>query len=315
MPALGRAEHEGMQPFVPEIAPSTMDRLLRIARQATGMRPGAGMSRLLARRIRRRLAALALGSCEDYCELLAAGDEREWRFFIDAVATGETYFFRGAGLWRRFAEQVIPALVDEKRRAGNRSLRLWSAASSNGAEAYTLALVLRHAAPVLEGWDIQIVGTDISARAIEAARAARYDAYAVGRVPAELLRRYFVADACGALYQVCDEIRRRVRFAQHDLREPFAANEFDVVLLRNVLMYFDRSTSRRVLRSVMSAVRPGGYLVTGDADPAQWSEAAGSLVYREGLSRTWECIAPFIYRASGMAAPLPGATPAGVTTF
>lgn len=204
-----------------------------------------------------------LQSLNDLCALLRA--QRSGRVFDevrDAMTTNETLFFRDAVPFKAIREILIPEMFRE--RNGSRRLTFWSAASSSGQEAYSLAMMLLDMG--MESRDIEILGTDISDKILEQAVAGRYTQAEVGRgLPAQQLVKYFRRER--AEWQIKDEIRRLVRFQPFDLRGRMSAlGRFDFVLCRNVLIYFDVDTKKRILEEMESTMNPGGFLLLGGAE-------------------------------------------------
>ncbi len=221
---------------------------------------------LLSNRLRKRLKALDLESFSAYHDLLLdkKGCEEELPNFLSAVTTNETYFFRNEQLWKFVGTDFVKNLV-ETRTKGTKTVRVWSAASSSGEEAYTCAIVLRENLPSFSSWNVSIIGSDISSRVLDKAKGGVYDAYAVSRMPPEVLKKWFkIADGS---HTVRDELKKMVRFQTHNLRDPFPNARFDLVFLRNVLMYFDLEMKKRVIKHVGDALVPGGHLIVGDVDP------------------------------------------------
>ncbi len=184
------------------------------------------------------------------------------RRIVDALTTNETSWFRDGEPFNRLVTMVLPDLI--ARRAGNRSLQIWSAACSSGQEPYTLAMVLQDSLPA--GWSFEIVGTDISTEMLSRADAGQYSQLEVNRgLPATLLVRHF--ERTGANWQVSPALRKTVSFRRLNLAAPLPAlGPFDVVFLRNVLIYFDVETKRSVLQRVASTMRPDGWLFLGAAE-------------------------------------------------
>jgi chemotaxis protein methyltransferase CheR len=184
------------------------------------------------------------------------------RRIVDALTTNETSFFRDGEPFNQLVTMVLPDLVS--RRAGNRNLKIWSAACSSGQEPYTLAMVLQDALP--PGWSFDIVGTDISTEMLGRAEAGLYSQLEVNRgLPATLLVRHFERN--GAAWKVSPALRRSVSFRRLNLAAPFPAmGPFDIVFIRNVLIYFDVETKRGVLQRVASTLRPDGWLFLGSAE-------------------------------------------------
>ncbi|MCC7292251.1 MAG: protein-glutamate O-methyltransferase CheR [Phycisphaerales bacterium] len=247
----------------------TEDEFARMARMVydrTGIHLPVEKRGMLSNRLRKRLRALNMDSFGPYFELLKSkeGCEEELPNFLSAVTTNETYFFRNEQLWQYLGGELIPALVAARGpRAG--TLRFWSAASSSGEEAYTLAILLRETIPEVAKWSITIIASDISSRMLDKARGGVYNDYAVAKTPPALVEKYF--EAKDGAFHLKEEARRMVRFQFHNLRDPFPNGKFDVVFLRNVLMYFDNAMKIRVLGNITDALAPGGRLIVGDVDP------------------------------------------------
>jgi chemotaxis protein methyltransferase CheR len=183
---------------------------------------------------------------------------------VEAMTTNETSFFRDVAPFDVLKSVVIPELAE--RRAATKRLHFWSAACSSGQEPYSLAIVLREHFPDLASWDVQILATDLSSEMLSRARAGSYSQRDVNRgLPVSLLVKYFTR--CGVQYQVAADLRRMVEFRPMNLAEawpPMPA--MDVIFLRNVLIYFDLETKKRILGRIRSVLRPDGYLFLGGAE-------------------------------------------------
>ncbi len=181
---------------------------------------------------------------------------------IDAMTTHETSFFRDGPFWRAFQEQVLPKLSAME---PGRSLRIWSAACSTGQEPYTLAMLLEEIAPALAE-RTQIIATDVSEGVVEAAARGVFTVFEVNRgVSAPRLIKHFERD--GGNFRVKDRYRRRITWQQQNLITGWPPTEgLDVVLLRNVLIYFQDVTRALVLKKVRAAVRPSGFLGVGTTE-------------------------------------------------
>lgn len=183
---------------------------------------------------------------------------------VDAVTVGETFFFRYQAQFDALARVVIPEVLERNRLT--RRLAIWSAGCSNGAEPYTLSIMLRRQfGPQLVGWTVDILGTDISAGALAEAQAAEYGAWTIRDLPADLRQDCFVPHA--NRWRVRPRYRQDVRFARHNLVNQLPPGDsFDIVLCRNVLMYFAPPTRVRVVQLLRAAMPPGGWLVVGHAE-------------------------------------------------
>ena len=184
------------------------------------------------------------------------------RRIIDALTTNETSWFRDREPFAALTDVVLPELV--KSRAAARKVRLWSAASSSGQEAYSLAITLQENLP--PGWAFDIMGTDISTEMVKRAETAEYSQVEVNRgLPASQLVQYF--ERAGAHWRITASLRRNVSFRLMNLTAPLPAMPpFDIIFLRNVLIYFDVATKRTVLQNVAKLLRPDGWLFLGAAE-------------------------------------------------
>ncbi len=234
---------------------------------------------LLIERLRRRFRDAAAADCAAYAALLSDGalGEAEWARLEAEITVGETFFFRYAEQFQALRERILPALIAA--RASERTLRIWSAGCSTGAEPYSLAILVRELlGEALPDWRISILGTDISTDALATARAAEYGRWALRTMPLEERLRYFtrLPPAPGIRreggYALRPEFRALVRFERGNLltlTEPAAAagEAFDLILCRNVLIYFEARTVAAVVRGLGRRLRPDGWLLLGHAEP------------------------------------------------
>ena len=183
---------------------------------------------------------------------------------VDAMTTNETSFFRDNHPFDALQRHVLPELV--RARAAERRLSIWCGASSSGQEPYTLTMVLKDALAASPGWKASLLATDISAEMLERTRSGLYSQLEVNRgLPVAMLVRHF--DKVGTQWQVKPDLRAMVQTRLLNLAAPFPAlGTFDVVFLRNVLIYFDAATKRAVLQKVRQVLRPDGYLFLGGAE-------------------------------------------------
>jgi chemotaxis protein methyltransferase CheR len=211
--------------------------------------------------------------CENvaaYLRLLAQPDaEPERQSLLDEVTIPETHFFRNPPQITALRGHVLPQLL---RDAGerDRKLTIWSAGCSTGEEPYTIAMLLRELLPLMHGWDIRIIATDISGRGLAAARAARYGERSLVMTDPADVNKFFIRDLEGEpAYVVRPEVAELVEFRRHNLvtePPPFAPGEVDLVLCRNVTIYFDRATTRALVGRLHDTLRDGGYLFLGHAE-------------------------------------------------
>jgi len=224
-----------------------------------------------------------LASINDLCALLIATRESEIsRQVVEAMTTNETYFFRDPAQYDAIRNVLLPRLKQE--RQDTKRLRFWSAAASTGQEAYSLAMILLQEG--LQDWNIQILGTDFSSQVLERARSGKFRQIEVNRgLPAALLVKHFRRS--GVDWQLSDSLRQMVRFETIDLRKSMRAlGPFDLVFCRNVLIYFDAETKKKIIRELHGTLFRGGWLLLGGAETAfsveEWFERqtiGGAMVY------------------------------------
>ncbi|MCL4313970.1 MAG: protein-glutamate O-methyltransferase CheR [Actinobacteria bacterium] len=208
---------------------------------------------------------LGLGSAEEViARLKRDGDRTLEERVIEAMTTNETSWFRDVHPFNALKSVIIPEAME--RNAAKRSLAIWSAACSTGQELYSVAMMLDSDFPELSSWKLDLVGTDISRKAVEKAQSGLFTGLEINRgLPATMLVRYFVRDGSG--YRIRDDIRNKVRFGVLNLIEPWPPMPlFDVILLRNVLIYFDMDTRRRILGLAKQQLVQGGVLILGGAE-------------------------------------------------
>jgi len=191
-------------------------------------------------------------------------DEAVIRDVVEAMTTNESFFFRDTKPFDQFKALVLPALL--KSRAASRTIRIWSAACSSGQEPYSLAMILSEMAAQLNGWRIEIVGTDLSTEILNRAKEGMYSQFEVQRgLPITMLVKYF--SQIGDRWQINAKIRGMVQYKEFNLlQDPMPLGRFDVVFCRNVLIYFDQPTKTRVLNSVSKLMPEDGFLFLGGAE-------------------------------------------------
>ncbi|MEA3028383.1 MAG: chemotaxis protein methyltransferase CheR, partial [Alphaproteobacteria bacterium] len=183
---------------------------------------------------------------------------------VEAMTTNESFFFRDKVPFEHFRDSIMPALLSS--RAANRRIRIWCAAAATGQEPYSLAISLREMGKDLRGWKVEIVATDLSTEVLEKAKSGVYSQFEVQRgLPALMLIKYF--SQVGETWQIAPEIRGMVKFMPLNLLNDFAhLGRFDLVLCRNVLIYFDQATKIGVLERIADVTERDGFLVLGGAE-------------------------------------------------
>jgi len=212
---------------------------------------------------------LPRSSCTTPAELLDSLDDSDnprWLYeLVEHLTVGETYFLRDAAQVAAMREAVLLEIAE--RRKSERRMRLWSAGCSTGEEVYSLAMLLAES-KLFEGWDVTLVGTDVNRESLRAAREASYPAWSFRTTPDSVRDRYFQPIETG--WRVVEPIREMARFAwmnlgAEQLMPP--SNECDLILCRNVTIYFDDAATQRLYRALIGALTPGGWLVLGPSDP------------------------------------------------
>ena len=237
--------------------------LQRFIHQQSGIVIDAGKHYLLESRLVPILRQEGLSSLNDLCALLrATASPPVRRQVVEALTTNETLFFRDAMVFEALQRNIFPEMI--RLRAQSKTLRIWSAASSSGQEAYSIAMLLFEMG--LSDWNLRIVGADLNEKILERARGGRYTQLEVNRgLPVNYLMKYFRRK--GLEWEIAEAVRSRVEFRQLDLRQNIAKlGKFDLVLCRNVLIYFDVPTKREILRQVRSILAPDGLLLLGAAE-------------------------------------------------
>lgn len=214
---------------------------------------------LVSGRLAKRVKHFGLKTYTEYFDLLKGTQSGELQTAVDLLTTNETFFFREPKHFDFLRDQVLPGWRGAQR-------RVWSAASSSGEEAYTLAMVLAEHSPT-EAWEI--VGTDISTRVLERARNAQYPIERAGNIPKNYLTKYCLKGTGSqeGSFIVCKELRARASFVHANLQTDLGRlGAFDVIFLRNVLIYFDIETKQRVVARLLRQLKPGGYLMVGHSE-------------------------------------------------
>ena len=204
-----------------------------------------------------------LSTINDLCSLLRATSASPLkRAVVEAITIHETLFFRDPAAFDALKNVILPQLRDT--RSASKRLSVWSAAASSGQEAYSIAMMMIELG--MGNWQLDILGTDISHKILDRARKGRYAQIEVSRgLPASYLVRYFKRN--GLEWEVTDTVRKMVRFQQLDLRHiPKAWGPFDLTLCRNVLIYFDIETKRKIVQGVRATMNSGGMLLLGSAE-------------------------------------------------
>ena len=268
-----------------------LDPLIQFVANRTGIQINAQHLDGLQRFVERRMKSLGLSSVDRYCDLCAQGEGRsgasgggtdsvgqqEWKYLVDYLTVGESYFFRDERQFSLLRRHIFPEIIQQKRQAhlvsrtcSKLSMRVWSAGCSTGEEVYSLAAMLQDLIPDWSSWDIQVIGTDINLDAIEKARTGLYGNWSFRQPNSEFKQQHMTWSRQG--WQVNDGLKKMTRFYGLNLvTDPFPDQRYslcdvDLIICRNVFIYFRKSAIAQVLRKFYASLAPQRYLVTGHTE-------------------------------------------------
>lgn len=256
------------------------DQFQSLLYRVAGINLTSSKKALVCSRLGRRLKQFGLDNYGAYYKLLESGNEPgELQTAVDLLTTNETFFFREKKHFDFLAEHILPSVNPYQR-----PFRVWSAASSTGEEAYTAAMIL---ADSLGDKPWEIVASDINTKVLDKARRGQYQIERADKIPREYLAR-FCLKGIGrqeGTFIVKPQLRGRVSFRQINLNDTLPElGEFDVIFLRNVMIYFEAATKRQVIRRILSRLRSGGYLMIGHSESLN------------GINDTLRSVMPSLYR-------------------
>jgi len=266
-----------------ELSDSCFDGFVNIIDRVSGITIEKGRKSMLVGRIRRRVRELKLGSYDKYLQYIKDHRDEESNF-INLITTNETYFYRTPRVWDFITNDFLCNWYQENH---GKKLKIWSAASSTGEEAHTAGVICQDFKIANPGFQYSVLGTDISTDVVARATKGLYIGRAVERFQRtnpQLFKKHMVGDAENG-YQVASIVKANISFKKHNLFKSFNNNEkFDLILLRNVLIYFTKENQKRVLANIHRCLSSDGYLIIGES---------------ESLSRIgadFESVSPLIYK-------------------
>lgn len=222
---------------------------------------------LLESRLQKRIKFLGLDSFEQYLDYIKfnKGLEYEQRYLYEAITINETFFFRNQPQLEALVSKVIPEVIANKQKSGNKTIRIWSAASSSGEEAYSVAMIIDDLIRTsYTNYNFEIVGTDISQVVINTAKTGIYKEYSVRQTPSYYLKKYF--NVKDNTFQLSSKIIDKVKFKLLNLYDDSSMKamiNFDIVFCANVLIYFDMKSKIKVVSHLYNSLNKGGYLFIG----------------------------------------------------
>lgn len=247
-----------------DISSEVFSRIARIMKTARGFDLDGYKDQCIKRRIAIRMRATSCSSGEEYCELLRRDDDEVDR--LQKVLTIHvSQFFRDPPMFEKLCREILPILFALPGMNGSGRLGIWSVGCASGEEPYTVALLLKHFFPdELGRIGATILATDVDEAILKVAREGIYGEERLREVPDELRREYFLQR--DGRFHLAQEIRSLVEFRQADLARPGALPDSDLILCRNVLMYFERSQQETILHGFADVLRPGGVLILGKSE-------------------------------------------------
>jgi chemotaxis protein methyltransferase CheR len=234
----------------------------RLIYKIAGISLGDSKKILLVGRLSRRLKVYEFGTFTQYYRMLATGDHpEELQTMVDLLTTNETYFFREPKHFEFLRDEIV------RKRKSPATFRVWSAASSSGEEIYTLAMVLADSLPN-SPWEI--VGSDISTQVLAKAATGHYSLARTEGIPPEFMKKYCLKGvrSHAGTFLISPELRKRTTFYQINLTQPVDAEigDFEVIFLRNVMIYFDLDTKAKVVNNLLPRLKSGGHLIIGHSE-------------------------------------------------
>ena len=273
-----------MSAIAPGLKPEEFTLIRDFIRERTGIFFHENKSYFIQNRLSDRLVQLGCSSFMDYYYLLKYDpSQEEMEQLVDLITTRETSFFRNPPQIAAFQGKVLPELLERKQRSGQRALRLWSAGCASGEEPYTLGVVLCVSVSFPMLWDLQIVANDISRTALTQARRGIYPRETLKNLDPRWLQKYFLL--VSSTYHVRDEVKRLVHFSHLNLsdeRRMTLVRNVDVIFCRNVLIYFDLETRKKVIQQFYESLNPGGYLFLGHSESLHSLSKAFRILPYEG---------------------------------
>lgn len=253
---------------IPQLGESQFARFAELIYSASGIRFSSQRRSVLSRQLHRRMQAKRVSCFDEYFRLIESRfDQAEWDQFIQEVTNHESYFYRDRRQWGWMREVCLPEI---KRAAdcGDRAktLRVWSVACSTGEEPYTFACCAAEVFGTGNDWDIEIVATDISRLAVEKAIEGNYPERDLRNLPDTMRSRFLRPNSGLGTWRINDTLRDWIHFETHNVLHEPKHRGFDVVLVKNVLIYFDGDSKQQAMNHIMRTVNPDGLLVSGPVE-------------------------------------------------
>lgn len=237
---------------------------------------------LLESRLQKRINYLGIEGFDQYLNYLKIDINRsnELKYLFEAITINETFFFRNQPQLDALISTIVPELVTAKEKLGKNKIRIWSAASSSGEEAYSIAMVIKDLIiPKYPKFEFEIVGTDISNAVVEVARRASYKEYSVRNTPSYYLKKFFKVN--GNSFELDPEIKKMANFKLLNLHDDLSMRtmiNFDIIFCANVLIYFDQNSKTKVVNHLYNSLNNNGYLFIGYSETLHGISKAFKLI-------------------------------------
>lgn len=256
------------------------DMFRKVIYDESGITFSATNRSILDSRLKEKLREKQLDSIEEYYRLVMSNRE-EMKIMLDSVTTNLTRFFRNQPHFDALVNYVIPHVIENKRKTGDHTIKIWSAGCSTGEEPYTIAMILADVLP--PPYKFQITASDISLKCLMTGQAGFYPEARITGIPQKYLDRFFTKTDRG--YQVKPDLMSTIKFDYHNLRNDSGARNLDIVFCRNVLIYFDEPAQKNVIDRFWNSMAPNSYLFIGHSE-----SLFGMDTKFEFLKTDWACL-------------------------
>ena len=256
------------------------DKFRKIIYDESGITFSATNRSILDSRLKERLREKGMTDIEAYYNVIIS-DKEEMKVMLDSVTTNLTRFFRNQPHFDALTNYVIPHILEEKKKTGDRTVRVWSAGCSTGEEPYTIAMILKDILP--SPYTFQIMASDISLKSLMVGKQGFYPSSRISGIPENYLAKYFTKTAAG--YQVNRDLMSMIKFDYHNLRNDSGARNLDIIFCRNVLIYFDEPAQLATINRFWDSMGSHSYLFIGHSE-----SLFGMNTKFEFLKTQWACL-------------------------
>lgn len=256
------------------------DKFRKIIYDESGITFSATNRSILDSRLKERLREKNMASIDDYYNLIISSKD-EMKIMLDSVTTNLTRFFRNQPHFDALINYVVPHLLEEKKKTGDKTIRVWSAGCSTGEEPYTIAMILKDILPA--PYNFQIMASDISLKSLMVGKQGFYPNSRIAGIPENYLSRFFTKNEQG--YQVNRDLMSTIKFDYHNLRNDSGSRNLDIIFCRNVLIYFDEPAQLATVNRFWNSMGNHSYLFIGHSE-----SLFGMNTKFEFLKTQWACL-------------------------